>query len=100
MDLKKELEIINNTGKMVVGFRKSLITTLQKKSRVVIVANNCPPELRREIEIASKVTKTQLINSELTAKEISTALGRPYGASVLAITDPGTSALLKETGAE
>lgn len=100
MDLKKELKIINSTGKIVVGFRKSLITTLQKKSRAIVVANNCPPELRREIEIASRVTKTHLINSGLTAKEISSAIGKPFGSSVLAITDPGTSTILEARGGE
>ncbi|MCD6312588.1 MAG: ribosomal L7Ae/L30e/S12e/Gadd45 family protein, partial [Thaumarchaeota archaeon] len=51
-DLRRHLEVIARTGKMIFGFRQSLLSVLHRKSKLIILASNCPPKLERELAIA------------------------------------------------
>lgn len=96
MDVRKELSVIRLTGKYLLGFRQSYLSVVKKSAKAVVLASNCPEEMRQMLELAARTARTPLIYSDLTSREIGQALGKPFGASVVAIIDPGNSSILGE----
>ncbi|MEM3560896.1 MAG: 50S ribosomal protein L30e [Nitrososphaerota archaeon] len=95
MDLRKELKIVQTTGKMILGFRKSLKSIFQKKAKIVLVANNCPENLLIDLISASKVFNIPVIKTELSSIEFGALLNKPFSISVLSIIDEGESNILE-----
>ncbi|MCS7146024.1 MAG: ribosomal L7Ae/L30e/S12e/Gadd45 family protein [Nitrososphaerota archaeon] len=96
MDVRKELSVIRITGKYLLGFRQSYLSIVRKSAKAVVLANNCPENQRSMLELAAKTTQIPLIYSDLTARELGQALGKPFGSSTVAIIDPGNSSILGE----
>ncbi|MCS7126203.1 MAG: ribosomal L7Ae/L30e/S12e/Gadd45 family protein [Aigarchaeota archaeon] len=95
-DLKRHLEVINRTGKIIFGFRQSKISILNKKSKLVIFAKNCPPSLERELKIACNISGTPYLKVDVTSRELGFMAGKPFSSSVISIIDFGSSTLLEE----
>ncbi|MEM3922588.1 MAG: ribosomal L7Ae/L30e/S12e/Gadd45 family protein [Nitrososphaerota archaeon] len=99
-DLRRHLEVILRTGKMIFGFRQSLLSVLHRKSKLIILAGNCPPNLEREIVVACKMTGTPYLKVKLPGNELGYLAGKPFPAAVpaavISVTDLGSSAILEE----
>lgn len=95
-DLRRHLEVILRTGEMVFGFRQSLLSVLHRKSKLIILAENCPPSLEREIVIACKMTGTPYLKVKLPGNELGYLAGKPFPAAVISVTDLGSSTILDE----
>lgn len=63
----------------------------------MIVASNCPPIRKSEIEYYAMLSKTGVHHYSGNNVELGTACGKLHRVSVLAITDPGDSDILKST---
>ncbi len=94
-ELRRHLEVISRTGKLVLGFRQSYLSILHRKSRLVILAGNCPPNLEKEIRIACRMAGVPLLKTELLGRELGFMLGKPFPTAVVSITDLGNSNLLE-----
>ncbi len=95
-DLRRHLEVIARTGKMIFGFRQSLLSVLHRRSKLIILAGNCPPNLEREITIACKMTGTPYLKVKTPGNELGYLAGKPYSTAVISVTDLGSSTLLNE----
>lgn len=100
MDIKKELAIVKRTGRYALGARQAYLSILGKKARVVILASNCPRDKRLELSAAAKMRGVPLIESGLDAREIGLTLGKPFGASAVAVIDTGSSSLGEVVGGD
>ncbi len=100
MNIKKELEVISRTGKIIVGFRQSYLSTLNGKSKLVLLAKNCPPNIEKRIYMASKMVGVPMVKIELSSNEIGYILGKPFRVSTLSVLDPGSSNILEEVALE
>jgi len=95
-DLKRHLEVIARTGKMILGFRQSHLSILNKKARLIILADNCPQKFEREIVIACKMTKIPYVKVSVPGTELGYIAGKPFSAAVISILDPGSSNILEQ----
>jgi len=93
-DLRRHLEVITRTGKMIFGFRQSLLSVLHRKSKLIILANNCPPRLERELITACEMTKTPYVKVPIPGTELGYVAGKPFPAAVISILDLGSSTIL------
>ncbi|MEM2909664.1 MAG: 50S ribosomal protein L30e [Nitrososphaerota archaeon] len=100
MNVRKELEVISRTGKVIIGFRQSYLSLLNGKSKLVLLAKNCPPDLEKRIYMASKMVGVPTIKTELSSNEMGYVLGKPFRVSTLSILDPGSSNMLEEVAPE
>ena len=98
MDIRKELQVISRTGKYIMGFRQSKLAALNRKAKLLILARNCPEEMRIEAEIISKTTGTPLLKTDISAEDIGLALRKPFRAACVAVLDPGNSSILEAVG--
>ncbi len=94
--LKRHLEVIARTGKMTLGFRQSYLSILHRKSKLVILANNCPPSLEREVIIACKMTGTPYLKVDVPGTELGYMAGKPFSAVIISVLDPGSSNIIDE----
>ncbi len=94
MDVKKELSIVRRTGKFILGYRQSYLAVLAGKARLIVLSRNCPPDKRTEMMIAAKMRGIKVVETNYDSKDVGLALGKPFGASTVAIIDPGSSSLL------
>ncbi|MEM2652982.1 MAG: ribosomal L7Ae/L30e/S12e/Gadd45 family protein [Nitrososphaerota archaeon] len=95
-DLKRHLEVISRTGKIIFGFRQSKLAVLNRKAKLVILSRDCPPSLEREIKIVCKMSATPYLKSNASSRELSYMAGKPFTSAVISIVDFGSSNLLEQ----
>ncbi len=93
MDLNRALKIAIRTGKVIIGSNRSIGAVNSGKAKLVIVAFNCPKQVRDAIE------KTDVLTFEYpeSSVDLGSACGKPFSIAALAVLDPGESELLSIT---
>ena len=99
-DITKELQVVRNTGEALLGSKESLKAILHRRAKLIILASNCPPGTSVEIKTASKISSVNVIESDVSARDLGMACGRPFPAAVVAVIDPGSSSVLEEVSRE
>lgn len=97
MDLRRELKIIQTTGKMILGYRRSLKSIFQKKAKMILISNNCPEYLLIDVMSAAKALNIPILKTNFSSNDIGALLNKPFSISVLAIIDEGESTILEAT---
>lgn len=93
-DLIKELRVALRTGQVVIGSRRTVKTVLSGRAKIVVIANNIPPDLREDIIRYAKLSGVKVLEAPLTNMELGVAIGKPFSVASLAILDPGESNIL------
>eukprot|EP00930_Biecheleria_cincta_P058036 TRINITY_DN4389_c0_g2_i1.p1 TRINITY_DN4389_c0_g2~~TRINITY_DN4389_c0_g2_i1.p1 ORF type:complete len:134 (+),score=21.81 TRINITY_DN4389_c0_g2_i1:61-402(+) len=83
------------SGKYSLGYKTSLKTLRQGKSKLILIANNCPALRKSEVEYYAMLAKTGVHHFHGDNNELRTACGRYYRVSCLSITDPGDSDIIR-----
>merc|ERR1712124_105774 len=94
-NINQKLQLVMKSGKVVLGLKQSLKTIRQAKSKMIIVAKNCPALRRSEIEYYCMLSKTHLHHYDGTNTELGTACGKLFRVGCLSITSPGDSDILQ-----
>merc|ERR1712215_97327 len=94
------LALVMKSGKYVLGYKQTLKTLRQGKAKLVIVANNIPPLRKSEIEYYAMLAKTGVHHYTGNNIELGTACGKYFRVSVLSITDPGDSDIIRSMPTE
>ena len=67
------------------------------KAKLIILAANCPKNVRGDVEYYSKLSKVPLITYKGTSLDLAAVCGKPFSVSALSIREPGDSEILKLT---
>ncbi|CAM6094813.1 unnamed protein product [Calypogeia fissa] len=104
---KKAQESINNrlalvmkSGKFTLGYKTTLKSLRSGKGKLVIIANNCPPLRKSEIEYYAMLSKTGVHHYSGNNVDLGTACGKYYRVCSLSITDPGDSDIIRSLPGE
>merc|ERR1711862_454531 len=92
--INSRLALVIKSGKYTLGYRSTLKTLRQGKAKLVIIANNTPQLRKSEIEYYAMLAKTGVHHYTGNNIEL-TACGKFYRCSVLSITDPGDSDIIR-----
>ncbi|ORX51741.1 hypothetical protein PIROE2DRAFT_10797 [Piromyces sp. E2] len=99
---KKSIESINSrlalvmkSGKYSLGYKQTLKTLRQGKSKLVIISGNCPPLRKSELEYYAMLSKTGVHHYNGNNIDLGTACGKYFRVGVLSITDAGDSDIIK-----
>jgi len=98
VDFAFELRKAEETGKIVMGAKKSIQYAKMGGARLIIVAKNARPEVKEDIEYYAKLSGIPIYEFDGTSVELGTLLGRPHTVSALAVLDPGESRILALVG--
>ncbi len=86
IDVARALKVAVDTGEVAFGIRTVRQRAKAGKARLVVVASNCPEDLKG---VGAKLLRFPGTNAELGA-----ACGKPFSVSALAVIDPGDSNIL------
>ncbi|MCK4952857.1 50S ribosomal protein L30e [Candidatus Bathyarchaeota archaeon] len=99
IDINKALTMTMKTGKVLFGGNKTLNAARVGKAKLIIVAFNCPKNIREDIEYYSKLSNIPSIVYNGSSLDLGMACGKPFMVSALTIKDPGNSNILQLTEA-
>ena len=95
---KKQVESINSrlalvmkSGKSTLGYKSTLKTLRNGKSKLIIISGNCPPLRKSEIEYYAMLSKTGVHHYQGNNLDLGTACGKYFRVGVLSILDQGDS---------
>ena len=94
MDPAVEIRRAVETGRVIIGSRQTLKFLKLGKGKLIIVASNCPPELRKAVEYYSKLTGVKLYVFPGKSVDLGIAVGKPYPICLMNVLDPGDSQVL------
>jgi large subunit ribosomal protein L30e len=98
--INSRLKLVMKSGKYTLGYKSTLKTLRQGKSKLVIIASNCPPLRKSEIEYFAMLAKTGVHHYTGGNVELGTACGKYFRCSMLSITDPGDSDIIRSMPSE
>ncbi len=98
MDIDRGIRVAVDTGAVTLGSDKSVQTLKLGKGKLVIVAQNCPEEIREDIMYYSKLSDIPVYTYEGSSVELGSVCGKPFTVATLIIKDPGDSTLLEVMG--
>ncbi|XP_065062991.1 large ribosomal subunit protein eL30-like [Rhopilema esculentum] len=93
--INTRLALVMKSGKYTLGYRSTLKTLRQGKAKLVIIASNTPQLRKSEIEYYAMLAKTGVHHYTGNNIELGTACGKYFRVSVLSITDPGDSDIIR-----
>jgi len=94
--INSRLALVMKSGKYTLGYKSTLKTLRQGKAWLVLIADNCPPLAKSEIEYYAMLAKTGVHHYSGNNLDLGTACGKFFRVSCLSITDAGDSDIVKK----
>eukprot|EP00594_Rhizosolenia_setigera_P000521 CAMPEP_0178942834 /NCGR_PEP_ID=MMETSP0789-20121207/2229_1 /TAXON_ID=3005 /ORGANISM="Rhizosolenia setigera, Strain CCMP 1694" /LENGTH=109 /DNA_ID=CAMNT_0020622317 /DNA_START=88 /DNA_END=417 /DNA_ORIENTATION=+ len=92
--MNSRLKLVMKSGKVDLGYKAALKNLRNGKSKMVLIASNCPPLRKSEIEYLAMLAKTQVHHYSGDNTALGTVCGKFFNCSVLTILDGGDSDIL------
>ncbi len=80
-DLKNALK----ENKVILGSKRTIKYLKLGKVRMIVISNNCPENVKKDLEHYTKLTGIGLENFDGTAKQLGIVCGKPFSIATLAI---------------
>ncbi|KAK8813474.1 hypothetical protein WA556_000052 [Blastocystis sp. ATCC 50177/Nand II] len=94
-NINSKLQLVVRSGKFQLGFKSVLKTIRSGKAKLLLVADNCSPLRKSELEYYAMLTKTTVHHYQGNCLDLGTACGKYFGVSSVAIIDAGDSDILR-----
>jgi large subunit ribosomal protein L30e len=98
MDIDRGIRVAVDTGNVTLGSDKSIQSLKLGKGKLVIIARNCPKDIREDLSYYSKLSDISVYDYEGTSVELGSVCGKPFTVATLIIKDPGDSNILEVMG--
>ena len=95
IDVNKAIGTAVKTGKVMFGAGNSLKSVKVGRARLILLASNCPKEVREDIEHFGKLSEIPVVIYNGSSIDLGAACGKPFVVSVLTVREPGDSDILK-----
>jgi len=83
------LRLIVKSGRFTMGYRTTIKSLRENTCKLVIIAENCPPHRRLEIEYYAMLTKCSIHHFYGNNTDLGIACGKLFKCSSLGVLDPG-----------
>ncbi len=91
MDVNKAIRVAIDTGKIYMGSEETINAVINKEVKLVIVAENCPPERKADLKKFAKLSGIPVYEFEGTSMELGAVCGRPHVVAMLGVVEAGDS---------
>merc|ERR1711907_835449 len=98
--INSRLALVVKSGKLTLGRKTTTKTLRNGKAKLILIASNCPQLRKSEIEYYAMLSKTGVHHYAGNNVELGTACGKLFRVSVLSITDPGDSDIIRSMPTE
>lgn len=96
--MNSRLKLVMKSGKAILGYKEALKSLRRSKAKMILIASNCPPLRKSEVEYMAMLAKTQVHHYAGDNVALGTACGKFFVCSVLSIIDAGDSDILTAGG--
>ncbi len=95
--LTRAMKIATSSGKVIFGSKRAIKAVKKGTAALVILANNCPDEIKKDILYYSAISNINLVILDVNSIDMGRILGKPFFVASMTIQDPGDSEILKLT---
>jgi len=95
IDVDKAIATAVKTGKVSFGANAALQNAKAGKAKMVILASNCPKDIKEEIEYTCKLSNVPAMTYKGASMDLANVCGKPFIISALSIRETGDSEILK-----
>ena len=95
IDVEKAIGTAVKTGKVVLGANEAVKNAQSGKAKLIVIAANCPAEIRGDIEYYGKLSSVDVVVYKGTSIDLGMACKKPFMVSALTVKEPGDSDILK-----
>lgn len=85
MDYKAEIKKAIGEKKITIGSREVLKKLKLGKLKLIVIASNCPENIKNEIEYYSKLSNTRVEIFDGTGRDLGVFCGKPFPIAVIGI---------------
>ncbi|XHH10333.1 MAG: 50S ribosomal protein L30e [Candidatus Bathyarchaeia archaeon] len=95
INIDKAIASAVKTGKVSFGANAALQNAKTGKAKMIILASNCPKDIKDNIEYYGKISKVPVITYKGTSMDLAEVAGKLFIISALSIRESGDSDILK-----
>ncbi len=95
IDIDKAISTAVKTGKVSFGSNSALQNAQTGRARMIIMASNCPQDLRQDVEYYCQLSEVPVVDYKGSSLDLAAVCGKPFTISALSIREPGDSEILK-----
>ncbi len=95
IDIDKAIASAVKTGKVSFGANAALQNAKTGKAKMIVLASNCPKDIKEDIEYYGKISKVPVITYKGGSMDLAEVSGKMFIISALSIRESGDSEILK-----
>jgi len=95
IDIDKAIASAVKTGKVSFGANAALLNAKTGKAKMIVLASNCPKEMKTQVEYYGKLSKVPVMTYRGVSMDLANVCGKLFIISALSIREPGDSEILK-----
>jgi large subunit ribosomal protein L30e len=97
IDVDKAIATAVKTGKVSFGSNTALQNAKTGKARMIVLAANCPKDIKEQVEYYGKISKVPIMTYKGTSIDLAAVCNKLFVISALSIRETGDSEILKLT---
>ena len=97
IDVDKALATVVKTGKVAFGSNVALQNAKTGKAKMIVLAANCPKDIKEQIEYYGKISKVPIMTYKGASIDLANVCNKLFVISALSIRETGDSEILKLT---
>merc|ERR1719261_2289450 len=97
-NINARLALVMKSGKALLGYKSTMKSLRQGKSKLVLISNNCPPLKKSELEYYAMLAKTGVHHYSGNNIALGTACGKYFRVSCMTVIDAGDSDIVSNVG--
>jgi large subunit ribosomal protein L30e len=95
IDIDKALASAVKTGKVSFGANTALQNAKTGKAKMLVLATNCPQDIKEQIEYYGEISKVPVITYKGTSMDLAEVCNKLFIISAMSIRETGDSEILK-----
>ncbi len=97
IDVDKAIATAVKTGKVSFGANTALQNAKTGKAKMIVLAANCPKDIKEQVEYYGKISKVPIMTYKGTSIDLASVCSKLFIISALSIRETGDSEILKLT---
>jgi len=95
IDIDKALASAVKTGKVSFGANTALQNAKSGKAKIIVLASNCPQDIKEQVEYYGEISKVPVITYKGTSMDLAEVCSKLFIISAMSIRETGDSEILK-----
>ena len=95
IDIDKAIATAVKTGKVSFGANAAIQSAKTGKAKMIILAANCPKDIKEQIEYYGKLSKVPVMTYKGASMDLAEVCNKPFIISAVSIRETGDSEILK-----